>query len=162
MTTKNLYEKFEGKKLVEIPQVNYLSGDLGKQVHEEISSKYIYFSVVTNNITYDKKSDLVKGSKPFYVVAVNEVLRENALHTATPAEYEMILAANARNKKLGLDLRGTYEDSALVLRTQSDLNEYLAKHLLSQLKKRNPKMKMPVMIPLTGFDLEPILIGYNF
>ena len=153
MIAKKFTSQFVGRQLVETPQVNYLGGDLGKEVHSAIASHYKEFPVVTYDISYDEKSDLVKGSKPFYLVAVNHELRGNALHTATPAELEMILAANARKESLGLNFLGTYEDSALVVRTDGDPNKYLAKHLVQQLRARNPKLKLPVMIPLTGFDL---------
>ncbi len=153
MKKQTLSQKFTGKPLVNAPRTDYLGGDLGKYIHYEIVRKYKDFPVVTNNIKYDKESKLVKGSKPFYNVAVNEFLKGNGLHTATPAELELIIAANTSNSTLGLNLKGTYEDSALVLRSGKKPNEYLAKNLLAQLKARNPKIKMPLMIPLTDFDL---------
>ncbi len=154
MTIENLTQKFTGKPLVNTPRVDYLGEDLGEYIHKEIVREYKDFPVVSNNVYYDKESKLVTGSKPFYNVAVNEFLRDSALHTATPAELELTLSANAKDNSLGLNLRGTYEDSALALRSETALNEYLAKNIIAQLKARNPKIKMPLMIPLTGFDLE--------
>ncbi len=154
MAMSNVKDKFEGRNLIEVPRVDYLRGEFGREIHEEIKVKYADFLVVTENISYDKKDKLVNGSKPYYVVAANEMLRQIGLHTATPVELEMVVSANARNSSSGLNLRGNYEDSALVLRSEGEPNSYLAGNLLRQLKMRNPKVKLPVMIPLNGFDLE--------
>jgi len=137
-----------------IPDVNaqysFLGGDLGKQVNERIHQRYSAIEAITK-ITYNPNSQLVEGSNPFYVIAVNEVLRELypdlKIRTANQADLERIL-------KLGNpDLRNQYEDSALVLRTEEEPNEYLAKDLMKQVKARNPKLKTPVMISLNGLNL---------
>jgi hypothetical protein len=149
---KTKFPKFTGKPLIEIPTsiptVNYLIGDFGKYVHNKIVSKYgANNPFVTAGIVYDNNSGKVKGSRPGYCVAVNEVIREEELITATPADLEKILKSGA------LDLRGTYEDSALVLRNENEPNSYEAKDLMKQVKARNPKIEMPVVIPLNGLDI---------
>ena len=137
-----------------IPDVNaqysFLGKDLGKQVNERIHQRYSAIEAITK-ITYNPQSQLVEGSNPFYVIAVNEVLREIypdlKVRTANQADLERILKLNA------LPLRNQYEDSALILRSEKEPNSYLAKDLMKQVKARNPKLKTPVMIPLNGLNL---------
>ena len=141
--------KFQGKSLIAVPEfvpsIGFLEGDFGKEVAKEVDSKYKGFNAVEKIGKYD--SGVVKGSNPLYVVAVNEVIRPEGLRTATQADLEKAL-------KIGvLSLRGQYEDTALVLRTEGDPNSYLAKHLMKQVKARGSN-NMPVMIPLVGLDLE--------
>jgi len=140
--------KFEGKQVFEVPKsiptANYLAEDFGKEVNQEVQSKYKDFSAI-NKIGYS--GNFVKGSNPFYVVAVNEVIRPEGLSTATPADLERILKTKA------LDLKRFYEDSALVLRSDNEPNQYLARKLIKELKSINPKAKLPVMIHLNQLDL---------
>lgn len=127
-----------------VPQVGFLGGDEGKLVHEEIQRKYSQFFAI-NQVSY--KNNLAQGSTPFYVVAVNEIIRLQGFRVATLADLENILKLNA------LDLTCHYEDSALVLRSEKDPNSYLAQNLMKQIRVRNPEVKMPVMIPLAGLSL---------
>ena len=99
---------------------------------------------------------VIKHSNPFYVVLVNEALREthSTLHTATPVEIERTLS-------LGdvLGIKGNYYvDTGLVLRSPQDSyapNDPLAKDLTNQLEKGLGKqLKLPVMIPLKYLDLK--------
>lgn len=138
----------EASPLIEIPefipQAGFLGGDDGKEIDREIGGKYEQSALQKDSY----KGGVIKGSNPFYVVAVNELLRQNGLRTATPADLERVLKTNA------LYLRGHYEDSALVLRSAEDPNAYLAKDLAKQIKQRTGKQrKMPVMIPLAGLEL---------
>lgn len=148
METKTELPQFAGKPLIEIPreipQADFLEGDFGKAVDGEVQGKYGKFQAI-NKVRYSNGT--VKGSTHFYVVAVNEVIRHEGLRTASQADLERVLRTNA------FDLRGVYEDSALVLRTENSPNEYLAKHLMKQVKALNPKSKMPVMIPLNSLEL---------
>ncbi len=141
--------KFQGKPLVAIPEfipsIGFLEGDFGKEVSKEVDSKYNGFNVVKGIGNYS--NGVVIGSNPFYVVAVNEVIRADGLRTATPADLEMAIKTGV------IPLRGQYEDAGLVLRTTGEPNSYLANHLMKQVKVRGNK-KMPVIIPLAGFDLE--------
>ena len=62
--------------------------------------------------------------------------------------------------RIGWDLKGTYEDTGLVLRSEKDENYFkntlLAKDLAKQVKARGIKFssKNPVMIPLTELELK--------
>jgi hypothetical protein len=148
---------FKGKPLIEIPefipQAGFLEGDFGKAFLEEyngiVSADYNDNSNL-NVLSY--RDNVVKGSNPFAVVLANQILRQEGLRTATQADLEKAL-------KIGWDLRGTYEDTGLVLRTEEDdyaKNTPLAKDLASQVKARDIKFssKNPVMIPLIGLELE--------
>ncbi|MBS3149574.1 hypothetical protein J4455_02660 [Candidatus Woesearchaeota archaeon] len=151
MQTKSL-PKFQGKPLVEvpkaIPQVDFLRGDLGREVDQEVRSRHPNLPNISN-INY--QNEVIQGSNPFYVVAVNEVLRQEGLRTATQANLEKTL-------KLGvLDLKGHYEDSSLVLRSEADSyqpNDHLSRSLHKQVKARNAKIEYPVIIPLNGLELQ--------
>jgi hypothetical protein len=148
MATQTTLPQFKGRPLIEIPseipQASFLEGDFGEAVNQEVQDRYGKFKAVSK-IGYS--AGVVKGSNPFYVVAVNEVIRPQGLRTATQADLESVLKTNA------FGLRGFYEDSALVLRTEETPNEYLAKNLMEQVKAIYPEMKMPVMIPLYSLEL---------
>lgn len=103
-------------------------------------------------LTYDR--GIVKGSNPFAVVLINQLLRANDLpiRTATPADLGSFVDSGM------LPLRGYSEDVALVVRTGKDSyepNVSLTQDLVKQLKARGvtPKAKNPIMIPLDGLDL---------
>lgn len=153
METKTQLPEFKGKPIVEIPadipQANFLEGAFGKAVLEEYqgrASKDYGNANPLNILSY--KDGVVKGSNPFAVALVNQIVQEAGLRTATQADLERILRADA------LPLRGHYEDSALVLRSEAEPNSYLARNLYEQIKERNKKQKLPVMIPLAGLELE--------
>jgi len=141
----NKLPQFKGKPLIEIPEtvprVNFLEGNFGEAVNEEVQGKYEGFDAISRVGT--------KGSNPFYCVAVNEVFRDQGLdlRTATQADLEKVLRTEA------LPLGGIYVDSGLALRNKGNHNEYFAKELMSQLRERNQD-EMPVMIPLYGLELE--------
>lgn len=151
MQTRSL-PKFQGKPLIEvpkvIPQVDFLGKDFGKEVDQEVRSRHPNLPNISN-INYENK--VVQGSNPFYVVAVNEVLRQEGLRTATPLDLEKVLKSGV------LQLEGHYEDSALVLRSENDYyqpNDNLARSLHKQVIARDSKAKYPVMIPLSGLELQ--------
>lgn len=149
---ENKLPEFRGKPLIEvpafIPSINFLEGDFGKAVLKEyqgrVKTDYRDASVL-GILSYD--NHVVAGSNPFAVVLVNQIVASEGLRTANPADLEKALKANA------LHLKGQYEDTALVLRTEGNPNEYLAKDLMAQIKARNPKAKMPAMIPLSELEL---------
>jgi len=148
MTQVNLPVK-ESKALIEIPefipQVGFLGGKEGKEINEEIQAKYKKFSALQKSF-YSK--GIVKGSNPFYVVAVNEIIRSKGLRTATQADLERVLKTET------LDLRGYYEDSALILRNEDKPNAYLERDLTRQIKEKIGKdRKIPIMIPFSGLEL---------
>jgi len=153
MATRTKLPEFKGKSLIEIPknvpQADFLRGDFGKAVLEEYKGRVSQDYDNSKGLKVLSYSDgLVKGSNPFAVVLVNQILRQEGLRTATQADLEKILGTNA------FDLTGTYEDSALVLRSEGDPNSYLAKDLHAQVNERlGKKAKLPVMIPLAGLNL---------
>ena len=148
----NKLPEFKGKPLIEIPafipSANFLEGDFGKAVLEEYQGRakadYANASAL-NVLSYD--NGVINGSNPFAVVLVNQIIGQEGLRTANQADLERVLRVNA------LPLRGQYEDSALVLRSEDNPNEYLAKNLMVQIKARNPKAEMPAMVPLSGLEL---------
>ena len=150
---------FQGKPLIGIPefspQIGFLGGDFGKAFLEEYlgRTKVDYEgNRVLNILKYD--NGIIKGSNPFAVVLANQILRQNGLRTATHADLERALKVSA------LSLRGTYEDTGLVLISEEDrdhsTNTYLAKDLAKQVKARGIKFspKNPAVIPLTGLELQ--------
>ena len=77
------------KDTVVIPA--FLGGEWGRMVHDEVVEKYgADNSLVTSGVYFS--DDLVKGSKPGYVVAVNNIIEQAGLRTATPADLENVLS----------------------------------------------------------------------
>lgn len=91
---------------------------------------------------------VVKGSNPFAVVELGKSLR-----LVTPSELELAVSINSDFFK------GTYEDIGLVLRSEGDSykpNDYIAKDLAEQIKKRIGKIgaNNPTRISLKGLSLK--------
>jgi len=149
MAKANLPE-FQGKPLIEIPEfistAGFLEGDFGKAVDAEVQGKYNSFPAISV-VKYNPKTQVVEGSTPFYCVAVQEVVSQAGLRVANQADLELAIKANA------LSLRGQYEETGLVLRSEDNPNEYLARNLMAQINARNPKAKMPAMMPLSELEL---------
>lgn len=144
--------KFEGRPLIEIPEVipvaNFLEGDFGEAFVREYNGRVdadYNGAPALKILAY--KGGMVKGSNPFAVAVSNKILAQEGIRTATPADLERVLTSKA------LSLSGTYEDSALVLRSTDDPNTYLAKDLANQLKARGIKLNAPVVISLNGLDV---------
>ena len=164
--TKTGLPEFKGEPLIEVPgfisQIGFLRGNFGKAFLEEYQgrakSDYRYNSAL-NVLKYD--SNVVKGSNSFAVVLANQILRQEGLRTATQADLEKALRIGA------LELRETYEDTGLVLRSEEDgdcfSNIPVSRDLAEQLKTRGIEFspKNPVMIPLTGLELENADKGYG-
>lgn len=94
--------------------------------------------------SYNEKRKLVVGSSPFINIELGKLVR-----LATPSELEQAV----RNSPDFF--RGTYEDTGFMLQTNGDSykpNDYVAKELYEQIKKRN--IKLPVRISLKGLDVE--------
>ena len=130
-------------------KADFLGGDgIGLwSIDREVKRKYKDFPAVSSATFYE--DGVIKGSNPFYVVAVNEILREEGRRTATPADLERLLEGNL------LDLDGVFVDLALVLRSGDRPNKYLAKNLRTQIRSRfSSKLLLPVMLPLAGLKLE--------
>ncbi|MEK6914049.1 MAG: hypothetical protein AABW83_00200 [Nanoarchaeota archaeon] len=148
--TENQLPKFVGIPLIEylkdFPQADFLRGEFGKYILKEYNSRVKEDYSDNKNLRVLSYSDgIIKGSNSFAVVLINQIIRENNLRTATQADLEKILRLNA------LNLKGFYEDSALVLRSEGEPNSYLAKDLLRQLPA---KQKLPVMISLSDLELK--------
>ena len=90
--------------------------------------------------------NVLKGSNPFAFVLLNKILTQKKMRIATPADLERAL------EKEAINLKGTYGDSGLVLRSDGDPNQYLAKDLVNQVKQRG-SLQFPLMVPLAGLDL---------
>lgn len=98
-------------------------------------------------LTYDKENQLVRGSNDFAVVLANQMVRPQGMRTATQADIEQVIATEA------LPLYNQYEDTGLVIRSESGVNSYLAQNTMMQMRKRMPEAKFPLMIPLAGLNL---------
>ena len=140
--------KFEGRPLIKVPETiptaNFLQGEFGEAVNNAVVEKYGSFDPIKRISGFS--DGVVKGSNPFYAVAVQEVIAPQGLRVATPVDLEKVLKIGA------LELRGQYEDSALVLRSEDSPNAYLAKDLAKQIRA-NQDLKFPIMIPLNGLAL---------
>ncbi|PIN91068.1 hypothetical protein COU57_02190 [Candidatus Pacearchaeota archaeon CG10_big_fil_rev_8_21_14_0_10_32_14] len=149
--------QFQGKPLIDvkgIPQVDLLQGEYGREVLGEyleiVNSDYGANSAL-HVFRYNKKTGTIEGSNSYAVALLNQrVLKPQGIRTASFIDLEKIIGVNRDD----LQLRGTYEDVALVLRSESDPNSYLAKNLMEQVEARNPKQKFPVMINLYDISLE--------
>jgi len=126
---------------------NFLEGDFGRQVLKEYNQ--LVQSEYQNAFVLQKLSfanDVLKGSNPFAFVLLNKILTQKKMRIATPADLERAL------EKEAINLKGTYGDSGLVLRSDGDPNQYLAKDLINQVKQRG-SLQFPLMVPLAGLDL---------
>jgi hypothetical protein len=133
-------------KNVTFPEIGELRGDFGKEVLAEyngIAEKDYGNARALKVLNYS--DGVVKGSNPFAVVLVNSIL-PSGLRTSTPADLERALS-------VGIDLSGTYTDSALVLRNAEDPNKYLAGNITAQLMERGFKPGKTYVIPLIGLEL---------
>jgi hypothetical protein len=142
--------KFRGTKLVSrdlfFREVGMLTGDFGKEVLAEYKQRVEKDFDGSNNLdVLGYSSGVVRGSNPFVVAFMNSIVRPLGLRTASQADLERALQA-------GMDLRGTYSDTSLVLRNEDNQKAYIGKNLTEQIKARG-KMKLPVVIPLSGLDL---------
>lgn len=90
---------------------------------------------------------VIKGSGQFVTALVGEMLRKRGYTVSTPSQLEQALAADSSQ------FRGHFEDTGLVLRSESGTNEYLAKNLATQIKARGKAIENPVVIPLSGVEV---------
>ncbi len=133
-----------------IGNVNYsfLEGNSGKQILEEdnqrVKADYKDSSALK---VLSFSDDVVKGSNPFAFILLNKILTQQKIRIATSADLERAL------EKEAINLKGTYGDSGLVLRSDGDPNGYLARDLINQVKQRG-SLQYPLMIPLAGLDLK--------
>ena len=126
---------------------SYLEGSEGERIFKEyqtVANKDYQGVSVFNNLSF--KDNLVKGSDPFSFILLNKILMKEGIWVASPSDLERCLREN------DLDLKGTYGDSGLVLRSEGDPNSYLASNLALQVKQKL-NLQYPLMIPLNGLDL---------
>ena len=128
---------------------SFLEGNFGRQVLEKYNQlaqdEYQNASVLQKLSFAD---DVVKGSNPFAFALLNRVLQNYGKWVARPADLERALEEGT------IDLNGTYGDSGLVLRSENDPNEHLAKNLASQVKRKGYNVGGDtIMIPLAGLRL---------
>ena len=153
MITKTKLPKFHGKQIIpkdiKFPEANFLKGDFGEAVFYEVMERTKNYKNVSALNVLKYEDGVVKGSNPFVVVLINQIIRPEGLRTATQVDLEKILKTEA------LNLGGFYEDSALVLRSEEEPNKYLAQDLAKQLKARYSKIKhlYPAMISLNSLEL---------
>ena len=134
-----------------VPDYDYffLGDDLGRETHEAITRKYgAENPFVTKDVSYDSDSKLVKGSKPGYIIAVNEILGDRNLRTATSYDVQKAIDEGKINQSR------IYEDIGLVLYSESGENEYLARDLAAQVRKRNGRVEFPTLISLVELGLK--------
>lgn len=145
-TDESIFEKQRAQPSFKVPIENYffLGKDLGKEIHAKIVSKYPDNPFVTRDIEY--VDGIVKGSKPGYIVAVNEMLPEG-FRPATSGDVGKII------KEDKLDLRNHYEDLGLVLMSEDEPNKYLGQDLAKQIRQRKPDFKFPILLNLSSLEL---------
>ena len=129
---------------------SFLEGDFGRQVLEEynqlVQSEYQNASALQKLSFAD---NVVKGSNPFAFVLLNRILQNHKKWVARPVDLERALEKNAIN------LKDTYGDSGLILRSENNPNEYLARNLASQVKEKGYDVGGDsIMIPLVGLGLK--------
>ncbi|MBI4153335.1 hypothetical protein HY497_02330 [Candidatus Woesearchaeota archaeon] len=129
--------------------ISFLTGDAGKVIFAEYqgrASKDFGDADALNALDYN--NGVIRGSNPFAVALIGQIVRDSGLHVATPADIEKSLRAGDI-----LGIRGNhYVDTGLVLRSEEEPNSYLAQNLAEQLRARGT-VEYPVMVPLSGVEL---------
>ena len=146
--------KFQGIPLIEIseniPSYNFLQGEFGKEFLKEYNK--LIKSDYKNNSNLkilNFKENIVKGSNIYSVFLANDILSLCRLRTATPADIQKIID---KDKNF---LSHFYVDLGIVLRTENNPNEYLAKQLGKQAKERGYKFsnKSPLVFKTSDLGL---------
>ena len=127
------------------PELYKLSGKEAEERLKEYSKKIKHYDKRARGILdiFSLRNNELCGSNPF----ANVLLASEDI--ALPSELEQAVRINPDY------FSNTYEDIALILRTAGDSyqdNDYVAKHLAEQLKKR--KVKLPARISLRGLSLK--------
>lgn len=153
---KQLIQQGLERKTFTIPEskgIFLLEGGFGKQFLEEYDGRIKDYKDNPNLKVLNYNSNIVKGSNPFAVVLANQILNQENLRTATQADLEKAVKIQA------LDLKETYQDTGLVLRSVQDTytkNTPISRDLANQLKEREIQFspENPVVIPLNGLRLK--------
>ncbi len=153
-TMHKALSSFKWQQLIEFPQeitsASFIEGDDALTFFDEYRklADYDYGSnLALNVLSIDDDKAVIAGSNPFAVVLANKILKKEGIRTATQADLEQILAVGA-----DLQLRGHYEDTALVYRDEQEPNSYIASVMAKQLNSRGIN-KSPVMLPLYQLEL---------
>jgi len=134
-------------------EYQFLTGDFGRDIDAGIQIDYQDIPAI-QVVRYNSEKGVVVGSNPFYVVAVNRLLRVHhpEFRTATQGELEKVFQQGI------LPIKDTfYEDSALVLRSLEDPNSYLANNLAQQLIAKGFNQvspQKPLVVWLNQLDIE--------
>ena len=102
--------------------------------------------------------DIVTGSGPYVAGLMNEVVSRVGLRMATLADLETIIEYNI------LNLRGTYEYPALILRSVDNPYAQIGKSLAQEIKNIRNELKLTMMIPIASTTLvnEDSMDGLSF
>ena len=133
------------------PSVGILRGKEGADILAEYRTavKRDYENNPNLLVFHQEGEGLVTGSSSLATVVLDDkVLRGRGLRVATLRDLELIL-----KHRQDIELRGTYEDAGLALRSEAEPNEYLARNLTEQLRARDPRLQYPVLVNLTDCTL---------
>lgn len=148
--------QFKGNFLIKLPEnipiYNFLKGDFGKEFLEEyngiVKSDYKDNS---NLKVLSFKENVIKGSNIYSIFLANKILSQTGLRTATSTDVQKIINSDEKF------LRNIYVDLGIVLRTEDNSNEYLAKQLGKQAKERKYDFSNENPLVFKASDLELIL-----
>lgn len=150
MTKRTKLPKFYGRT----PRLkfNFLRGRFGEAVDKEVKQRYTDTIAATDEIgEHFDVHKRIYGTNPFYVVAVNEVIRPYGLWTMgvrdfrfleywQTIEHEVDLKDLAPRKSYPIDISQHLVDVALVLKSHCGINSYLTGKLVGddfQLGRKN-------------------------
>jgi len=141
--------KAEWKPMIKVPEVVPSASFLADKSFLEQYNAVVDSSFKGNKAlrVLNYAGGVVKGSNPFAVALVGEMVRPLGYSVATPAQLEQVLASGA------LSLSGQYEDTGLVLRSEENPNEYLAKNLANQVRARGINLRSPLVVALADVDV---------
>jgi hypothetical protein len=152
-TATQLKADFGWKPLVEIPDsvpsATFIDGNDAQEFLQEYNGRTEDYGDAGKRLrVLSLKDGVVKGSNPFAVALTDQMLRGQGIRVATMADLERGLETGA------LNLRGTYEDTGLVLRSEQNPNSYLAKNIAEQFRTRGHKVgETPLVVPLRGLNV---------
>lgn len=144
--------EFRGQRLREftVPKVGFLRDDaFGEAVlseyHDRVRRDFAGHEALK---VLKTAGGVVHGSNPFAAVLIDMIVRSE-FRVAAPADLQAAHDAEKKSESAP-NLRGCYKDTALVLRSVSEPNSYLAEQLNGQI---GLKTKLPAVICLTGLEL---------
>jgi len=136
---------------------SFLTGAMGESIHKTILDRYSHLDLdfhFLDKVKYNKQSQVVEGSNPFYVVAVNKLLSQYNARVATQADLEDNIL---KESIYPLRDKGYYVDTSLILKTTIHENDYLANDLANQARLQGfwgYTPANPLVIPLNQLELK--------